>query len=149
MGASQFLTGLKCLSPCDRLSWDAQRTVKKHKGKILRIFGAISKHLLEMTTTSSYLSIRPSVRIEKRNSDPTNFRQVPCSKLSRKPVDAFIYWLQSDKDDKFYQDVGTMMRMVFIMKTCCALSGTWLVLQWRQAIFSVMCGLRAKRKFAI
>ena len=149
MGASRFLIGLKCLSPCDRLSWDAQSTVKKHKGKILRIFGAISKHLLEMTTAWSYLSVRPSVCTEKRNSDPTNFRQVPCSELSRKPVDEFIYWLQSDKDDKFYQDLGTVMRMVFIMETSCSLSVTWLVLQWRQAIFSVTYGLRAKRKFTI
>jgi hypothetical protein len=123
--------------------------VKKHKGKILRIFGAISKHLLEMILPRHTCPSDPLSAREKRNSDPTNFRQVPCSELSRKPVDAFIYWLQSDKDDKFYQDKGKMMRMVFIMETCCSLSGTWLVLQLRQAIFSVMCGLRAKRKFAI
>jgi hypothetical protein len=147
MGAGQFLTRVKCLSPCDRLSWVAQSIVKKHKGKISRIFGAISKHLREMTTASSYLPVRPSVLMEKRNSDPTNFRQIPCSELSRKPVDAFIYWLQPDKDDKFFQDLGTMMRLVFTMETGCCLSGTWLILQRRRAIFSVTHGLRAKGKF--
>jgi len=63
-----------------------------------------------------------------------------------KTVDAFIYRLQSDKDNKSYQDPGTMMRLVFIMETGCSLSSKWLVLQWRQAIFSVMYGLKAKRK---